>query len=226
MRQGSKFRYPHGCSVFDCCSWQKSMAGEAHHLFSLGWDKAQALPQWLSFLVVTAGTFRDWLWSLPALLDLLTTKPPTKVMLSEEQPSRPSELQVLFSQCRKHVDLGRTSSESWLPRCLSGKEFACQFRRHGFYPWVGKIPWSRKWHATPSVFAWEIPWTEEPGKLQSMGLQRVRRDWAHTHLYCRPRCVPRVTVLTFILEQLESQMGARVSSPPSFLSQFPLARKG
>ena len=157
MRQGSKFRYPHGCSVFDCCSWQKSMAGEAHHLFSLGWDKAQALPQWLSFLVVTAGTFRDWLWSLPALLDLLTTKPPTKVMLSEEQPSRPSELQVLFSQCRKHVDLGRTSSESWLPRCLSGKEFACQFRRHGFYPWVGKIPWSRKWHATPSVFAWEIP---------------------------------------------------------------------
>ena len=25
-----------------------------------------------------------------------------------------------------------------------------------------------------SVLAWEIPWTEEPGDLQSMGLQRVR----------------------------------------------------
>ena len=24
-----------------------------------------------------------------------------------------------------------------------------------------------------STFAWEIPWTEEPGRLQSMGLQRV-----------------------------------------------------
>ena len=24
------------------------------------------------------------------------------------------------------------------------------------------------------------PWTEEPGGLQSMGLQRVRLDWAHT----------------------------------------------
>ena len=26
--------------------------------------------------------------------------------------------------------------------------------------------------------AWEIPWTEEPGRLQPMGLQRVRHDWA------------------------------------------------
>ena len=26
--------------------------------------------------------------------------------------------------------------------------------------------------------AWKIPWTEEPGRLQSMGSQRVRHDWA------------------------------------------------
>jgi len=26
---------------------------------------------------------------------------------------------------------------------------------------------------TATVLAWEIPWTEEPGRLQSMGLQRV-----------------------------------------------------
>ena len=35
-----------------------------------------------------------------------------------------------------------------------------------------------------SILAWRIPWTEEPGRLQSMGLQRVRHDWsdlAHTH---------------------------------------------
>ena len=31
--------------------------------------------------------------------------------------------------------------------------------------------------ATPSsILAWKIPWTEEPGGLQSMGLQRVRHD--------------------------------------------------
>ena len=27
-----------------------------------------------------------------------------------------------------------------------------------------------------NILAWEIPWTEEPGELQSMGLQRVRHD--------------------------------------------------
>ena len=29
-----------------------------------------------------------------------------------------------------------------------------------------------------STLAWKIPWTEEPGRLQSMGSQRVRNDWA------------------------------------------------
>ena len=28
----------------------------------------------------------------------------------------------------------------------------------------------------PSILAWRIPWTEEPGRLQSMGLQRVGHD--------------------------------------------------
>ena len=38
-----------------------------------------------------------------------------------------------------------------LPRWLSGKKSACQGkspRRHGFDPWVGKIPWRRKWKPT------------------------------------------------------------------------------
>ena len=29
-----------------------------------------------------------------------------------------------------------------------------------------------------SILAWRIPWTEEPGGLQSMGSQRVTQDWA------------------------------------------------
>ena len=35
-----------------------------------------------------------------------------------------------------------------------------------------------------SILAWKIPWTEEPGELPSMGLQRVRRSLTteHTHL--------------------------------------------
>ena len=31
------------------------------------------------------------------------------------------------------------------------------------------------------ILAWKIPWTEEHGGLQSMGLHRVRHDWAHVH---------------------------------------------
>ena len=27
-----------------------------------------------------------------------------------------------------------------------------------------------------SILAWEIPWTEEPGRIQSMGLQKGRQD--------------------------------------------------
>ena len=42
--------------------------------------------------------------------------------------------------------------------------------------------------AHSSILAWRIPWTEEPGGLQSTGLQRVRHDWAtntytHTHTH-------------------------------------------
>ena len=30
-----------------------------------------------------------------------------------------------------------------------------------------------------SILAWRIPWTEEPGRLQSMGSQRVRHEWSN-----------------------------------------------
>ena len=45
--------------------------------------------------------------------------------------------------------------------------------RLGFNPWVGKILWRREWQPTPVVLPGESPWTEEPGGLQSMGLQRA-----------------------------------------------------
>ena len=57
-----------------------------------------------------------------------------------------------------------------LPWQLSGKQSACQCRRRGI-PWVGK-----EMATYSSILAWEIPCTEEPGGLQSMGSQRVGRD--------------------------------------------------
>ena len=34
-----------------------------------------------------------------------------------------------------------------------------------------------------SILVWRIPWTKEPGGLQSMGLQRVRVNWVTKHAY-------------------------------------------
>ena len=41
-----------------------------------------------------------------------------------------------------------------------------------------KGPLEKEISTHSSILAWEIPWTEEPGGLQSMGLQRVGRDLA------------------------------------------------
>ena len=39
-----------------------------------------------------------------------------------------------------------------------------------------KDPLEKKTETHSSSLAWEFPWTEEPGGLQSVGLQRVRHD--------------------------------------------------
>ena len=49
-------------------------------------------------------------------------------------------------------------------------------KRCGFHPWFRKICWRRAWQPTPVFLPGKSPWTEEPGRLQSMGLQRVRHD--------------------------------------------------
>ena len=64
------------------------------------------------------------------------------------------------------------------PWWLSGQASAYQCSCHGrfrFDPWVGKIPWRRAWQPTP-VFLSRLPRAEEPDGLQSLGLQRIRRD--------------------------------------------------
>ena len=46
--------------------------------------------------------------------------------------------------------------------------------------WVRSLGWEdsleKEMAAHSSILAWKIPWTEEPGRLQSMGLQRVGHD--------------------------------------------------
>ena len=51
-----------------------------------------------------------------------------------------------------------------------------------------------------STLAWKIPWTEEPGRLQSMGSLRVGRDWATS-----------LSLFTFHFQALEKEMATHSS---------------
>ena len=48
---------------------------------------------------------------------------------------------------------------------LNGNEFAYNYRRGRFDPWVGKIPLVKEMSMHFSILAQEIPWTEKPGGL-------------------------------------------------------------
>ena len=73
---------------------------------------------------------------------------------------------------------GRLSPPAFLgfPGGSDGKRIRLQCGRPGLDPWVGKIPWRRAWQLTPVFLPGESPWMEEPGRLQSMGSQRVGQD--------------------------------------------------
>ena len=84
------------------------------------------------------------------------------------------------------------------PSCKSRRH-----KRHWFDPFVGKTSWRRKWQPTPVFLTWKIPWTEEPGGLQSMGLQLDMTENTHTHTHKHTRTQNTVThsLSPFLLPQ-------------------------
>ena len=98
---------------------------------------------------------------------------------------------VLFALSRpqakglgEKVFFSRKNKRFRLPGWLSGKESTCPCRRHRFDPWVGKIPWRRKWQPTP-VFL--------PGESHGQGKLVGYSSWGskeldmteHTHTFLR-----------------------------------------
>ena len=57
-------------------------------------------------------------------------------------------------------------------------------KRQGFNPWAGKIPLEEEMAFCSRILAWRILWTEEPGGLQSIALQRVRQDQSNLAQEC------------------------------------------
>ena len=61
------------------------------------------------------------------------------------------------------------------PGGSAGKESACNAGDLGLIPgWEDPLEKGKATHS--SILAWRIPWTEEPARLQSMGLPRVGHD--------------------------------------------------
>ena len=73
------------------------------------------------------------------------------------------------------------------PGGTSGKESACQSRRHkrlGFHPWVGKIPWSRKWHPTPEILPGRSRGQRSLGSYSPWGhKESSKTDHTHAHTH-------------------------------------------
>ena len=66
-------------------------------------------------------------------------------------------------------------SESKESACSVG-DLGLQYGRPRFNPWVRKIPLEKGMATHSSILAWRIPWTEEPGGLQSTGSHRAGHD--------------------------------------------------
>ena len=86
---------------------------------------------------------------------------------------------IFLQKIRLYVYVG-------FPGGASGKESTCNT---GDIRDTSSIPGSRRgpqggMATQSSILAWRIPWTEEPGRLSSMGLQRVGHNWSNlAHIY-------------------------------------------
>ena len=70
---------------------------------------------------------------------------------------------------------------NYLHRWLSDKKSSRQWRRHWVWSVGQEDPLEQEMATHSSILAWKIPQTEEPGRLQSMGSQRVGHDWVTEH---------------------------------------------
>ena len=92
-----------------------------------------------------------------------------------------------------------------LPQWLRRLRICLQCRRCEFDHWVGKIPWRRKWLPTP-VF---LPGKSHRqrsllGYIQSMGLQRVGREWVTKQQKCFLQLLKQITTNVLPLNNTHS----------------------
>ena len=92
--------------------------------------------------------------------------------------------------------LGKILQVVRLPSGTSGKDPACQCRRlkkHGFNPWIGKIPWRRAWQPTPVFLPRESLGQRSLVGYSPRGHKESDTTEAAEHAHS-PGCQPPVTL--------------------------------
>ena len=89
--------------------------------------------------------------------------------------SSPAELPGIPKETKCWTANQQTSRIDATTRWRSGNDSACQCGDAGLVSGLGRSL-EQETAARSSALAWKIPWTEEPGGLQSMGARRVGHD--------------------------------------------------
>ena len=134
-----------------------------------------SFPQWLRSAPHSSKHHAARLVPIPNLSAVL----PSSTLLRKEQES------TFLS----HVSASYLSSGILLSRCFGcmkgfpggsdGKGSACNVGDLGW-----KDPLEKGMDTQSAILAWRIPWTEEPGMLQSLGSRRVGHNWASNTFGC------------------------------------------
>ena len=74
--------------------------------------------------------------------------------------------------------ISKTEYTKCIPWWLSSKEPTCQCRRRGFNPWVGKLPWRRKWQPTPGFLLGKSQGQRSLAGCSPMGSQSLNNNKA------------------------------------------------
>ena len=101
----------------------------------------------------------------------------SKLYISRAQRNfRAVQLLCMVLQRQTHAIIIKTHKMyRGFPGSSSGKEYTCNAGDLGLIRGLGRSPGAQ--HSSPLQYSYlgESPWTEEPGMVQSMGLQRIRQ---------------------------------------------------
>ena len=119
-------------------------------------------------------TWETWVWSLGWEDPLEKGKATHSSILAWRIPWTPWTVQSMGSQSRTWLSLSHGNSLFWTSLMAQGspdgKSLCQQCRRPYLDPWIGKIPWRRKWQPTPVLL---------PGKSHGQRSLIGYSPWGH-----------------------------------------------